>query len=241
MRGIREDAVRRSELDDPPRIHHRDTIGVFFDQAEIVRDQKKRQVPILFEMSEELENVRLKRRVERRRRFVGDEELGVACDRHRDEHALFHPAAELVRVVGNAPLGLGDLHFAKKLDGSIARVFSGQAEVCPEWLHQLRADRPYGIQRGAGFLKNECYLFAADAAERFGRHFQEVTFLPQDTAAFEARRARRKKRMMEKASMDLPEPDSPTTARVSPALKLIETSLTGRIVPVSVASDIVKP
>ena len=46
--------------------------------------------------------------------------------------------------------------------------------------------------------------------------------------------------MMEKASMDFPEPDSPTTARVSPALKLIETSLTGRIVPVSVASDVVK-
>src|SRR3990172_8719494 len=50
-----------------------------------------------------------------------------------------------------------------------------------------------------------------------------------------------RRRMRENASIDFPEPDSPTTARVSPAWMRSETSFTGRIVPVSVPRRVVKP
>jgi hypothetical protein len=51
----------------------------------------------LLELGEQIEDLRLNRHVERRRRLVGDEEFGLARQRHRDHHALAHPAGELVR------------------------------------------------------------------------------------------------------------------------------------------------
>ena len=49
--------------------------------------------------------IRLDRHVERRRRLVGDEQLRVARERHRDHHPLAHPAGELVRILVDASRG----------------------------------------------------------------------------------------------------------------------------------------
>jgi hypothetical protein len=50
-------------------------------------------------------DLRLDRHVERGRRLVGDQQAGLAGQRHRDHHALAHAARELVRVVLQAALG----------------------------------------------------------------------------------------------------------------------------------------
>ena len=51
------------------------------------------------QVAQQLEDLRLDRHVERGRRLVGDQQLRVARERHRDHHALAHAARELVRVV----------------------------------------------------------------------------------------------------------------------------------------------
>ena len=43
--------------------------------------------------------------VESGRRLVGDQEIGVVDERHRDHHALTHAAGELVRIVVDPALG----------------------------------------------------------------------------------------------------------------------------------------
>ena len=48
---------------------------------------------------DQVEDLRLDGHVERGRRLVGDQQLGVAGERHGDHHALAHAARELVRVV----------------------------------------------------------------------------------------------------------------------------------------------
>ena len=52
---------------------------------------------------DQLQDLGLDGHVERGRRLVGDQQVGVARERHRDHHALAHAARELVRVVVHAP------------------------------------------------------------------------------------------------------------------------------------------
>ena len=57
---------------------------------------------------EELEDLRLDGDVERRRRLVGDQDVGLVGERHRDHDPLPLPARELVRVGGEPRLGVRD-------------------------------------------------------------------------------------------------------------------------------------
>mgnify|MGYP003694400329 CR=1 FL=1 len=55
--------------------------------------------------SQQVEDLRLDRDVERRGRLVGDQELGPAGERHGDHHALAHAAGKIVRIVVDAAAG----------------------------------------------------------------------------------------------------------------------------------------
>ena len=52
----------------------------------------------LLQLGDEVEDARLDGHVERRRRLVGDQEVGVAGERLGDHHPLLHAAGELVRI-----------------------------------------------------------------------------------------------------------------------------------------------
>ena len=64
----------------------------------------------------QLEDLRLDRHVERGRRLVGDQQLRIAGERHRDHHALAHTARELVRVLVDALFGVRDADHLEQLD-----------------------------------------------------------------------------------------------------------------------------
>ena len=72
------------------------------DDAEVVGDQDHRHPALAAQVVEQLQDLRLDRHVERGRRLVGDQQLGLAGERDRDHHALAHAAGELVRVVARA-------------------------------------------------------------------------------------------------------------------------------------------
>ncbi len=55
------------------------------------------------ERLQQLQDLRLHHHVQRRRRLVGDHQLRIARERHRDHHALLLPAGELVREVARPP------------------------------------------------------------------------------------------------------------------------------------------
>ena len=65
---------------------------------EVVGDEHDRHLVLLAERLHELQDLRLDRDVERGRGLVGDEQLGVGRQRHRDHHALAHAARQLVRI-----------------------------------------------------------------------------------------------------------------------------------------------
>ena len=104
MLRVANSSTHRRFLDDPAGVHHRDAVGHFGDDAEVVRDQEQRQAEALLQVAQQIENLRLDRDVERRRRLVGDDERRIARQRDRDQRALAQAAGELVRIVAHALL-----------------------------------------------------------------------------------------------------------------------------------------
>ena len=117
--GSLEEGVDRRLLDDPAAVHDDDVVGELGDDAEVVRDHDDRHVELLLQLVHQAQDLRLRRHVERGRRLVGDQELRVVDQRHRDHHALPHAARELVRIVVDALVGARDARPPSRI--SIAR------------------------------------------------------------------------------------------------------------------------
>ena len=64
----------------------------------IVRDEEIGEMPLALQPLHQIENLRLDRHVERRDRFVGDDEVGIGGERAGDADALLLAAGELVRI-----------------------------------------------------------------------------------------------------------------------------------------------
>ena len=124
------DVARRPALDDAARIHHVHPVGVARDDAEIVRDDDQRHAETPRQILHQLEDLRLDGDVERGRRLVGDDQLGLAAQRHGDHHALAHAAAEVMRILPQPPLRLGDAHHAQQLDRARDRLVAGVMPRC---------------------------------------------------------------------------------------------------------------
>ena len=109
----------------------------------------------------QLEDLRLHRHVERGRGLVGDEQLRVADQRHRDHRALAHAAGELVRVVVEPLVRVGDADAVEHLDRALARRGLGDVVVDPVGLDDLVADRVERVQRRQRVLEDHRDLAAA--------------------------------------------------------------------------------
>ncbi len=103
MLRLREDLQGRGRLDDPPRVHDRDVVGHLGDHAEIVGDDHDRHPELALESFHQRQDLRLDGHVERRRGLVGDQQLGLVGQSHRDHRPLAHAAGELVRVGVDTP------------------------------------------------------------------------------------------------------------------------------------------
>ena len=110
--------------------------------------------------SEQFDDLRLDRHVERGGRFVGDEQLGLRRQRHRDHHALLHAAGKLVRIIADARFRRRN---ADELQQANHFVVGGLLRPMQfERFLDLIADAKDRIQRRAGFLKNIADHAAAD-------------------------------------------------------------------------------
>ncbi len=85
-----ENLPHRPFLDDPPRVHDGDAVGMPGDDPEVVGDEHEREIEFLLHLLQQIENLRLNRDVECRRRLVGDEQQRLAGKRDGDQHALPH-------------------------------------------------------------------------------------------------------------------------------------------------------
>ncbi len=89
-------------------------------------------------------------------RLVGDDQLGVAGERHRDGDTLDLAAGELVGIRADTLARIGDLDEIQQLDDPATTVRSARSRPVPaEHLIDLVADRERGIQSLRGVLEDE--------------------------------------------------------------------------------------
>ena len=95
---MREQFIDRCRLDDTAEVHHHHAIRQMLDDAEVVADEQIREVELLAQVHEQIENLRLDRHVERGHGFVAHQHRRLHRKRTSNADALALTAAELVRI-----------------------------------------------------------------------------------------------------------------------------------------------
>ena len=209
LRG-REDLVRVGDLDELAAVHHGDAVADVADRREVVRDEEVGEVEPPLQVHEEIEDLRAHRDVERRHGLVADDERRIGGERPRDRDALPLAPRELERsplaVVRLEPDELEQRGNAPALLLRLAPVQEQQRLG-----HDL-LDRQQRVERVPRVLEhhlNTAAVLLRDPATR-----------GLERAPLEYHRTAGPLREPEdsRATVDLPEPDSPTRPSDSPLL-----------------------
>ena len=182
MRGCREDARGRIKLDRLPAIHHHGAIRDLGDHAHVVGDEEDRHILLLLELFQQLQDLGLDGDVERGGRLVGDQELRLAGERHRDHHALAHAAGEAMRMLVEARFRGGDADAVEQAHGLGLRRRARQAAMLNQRFRDLEADGEHRIEARHRFLEDHGDIVAADVLHiSFGQR-QQIAASEHDAA-----------------------------------------------------------
>ena len=179
MVRVLEQPVDGGLLDHLAGIHHHHALRGFRHHAHGMGDQHHRHAEALLHVLQQIEDLRLDGDVERGGGLVGDHQLGLAGQRHRDHDALAHAAGELVRIVVHAACALG---ICTSFSISTARA-SAALSVRPlaaQAFGDLLADGQHRIERGHRLLEDEADLVGADLVQLVAGERYEVAALEQD-------------------------------------------------------------
>ena len=157
-----EHRVERGLLHHLTRVHHHDAVADVGDHAEVVGDEHDRHARVALQGAEQVEDLRLDRDVERSGRLVGDEQLRVVCERHRDHRPLPHPTRERVRVVLDTALRVRDADTVEHLHGARGGLGPAHLLVGAHRLRDLVADRERRVQARHRLLEDHRHLRAAE-------------------------------------------------------------------------------
>ena len=153
-----------------------------------------------------VEDLLLRRHVERRGRLVGDQQGRVERERRGDHDALALAARDLVRVDVVELLGIGQMR--RRHDLEHARAARGGVHVRMNAQHfvDLRAAGLHGIERGHRLLEDHRHAGAAQLCACRPRACRRDSRLAARCAPPPRQSSRAKSPMTEKAVTDLPEP-----------------------------------
>ena len=101
-----------------------------------------------------------------RGRLVGNQQLGVAGNRHGDYHPLAHAARQLVRKRVQPAFGRRDFHHFHQLHRPCLQRAAAQPLVQPEHFHDLEAHRIARVQAGHRILEDHGDVAADNAPPR---------------------------------------------------------------------------
>ena len=117
---------------------------------------------------------------------------GTANEGHGDHHPLTHAARQFVRILGEAPLGLGRCRPASSIaDRGAAGLAAAGTAMELEHLGDLAADRHRRIEARHRFLEDHRHAVAAQRPHAVLREADEIAALEADAAALDPRRRHR--------------------------------------------------
>ncbi len=102
-----------------------------------------------------VEDLRLHGDVERGGGLVGDQEIGLVGERHRDHHALALTAGELMRIARKPRLRFGNADLVEQFERARPRLRSRQPLMQQQRLADLLLDGVQRIQRRHRLLEDD--------------------------------------------------------------------------------------
>ena len=117
---------------------------------------------LCLQVADQLQDLPLDGHVERRCRFVGDQQRGPAHQRHGDHRALAEAAGQLERIGSQGAPRIGKADMAEHIGDSFVPFPGANLPVQAQGLSDLVADRVQRRQRRHRFLENDRNPAAAD-------------------------------------------------------------------------------
>ncbi len=132
---------------------------------------------------ENIEHTRFYRDIQAGRGLVHDDQIGPQQQRHSDDHALLHPAAQLVRVAAEDIGRIGHSHEFQHLQDTLAGLAARGGFMRENDFAQLALDGQRRIQRRLRVLVNHRHPVTAQRAQLAARHAHHILIFEQDRAA----------------------------------------------------------
>ena len=193
MAALVEDFLSSTELDGTAGVHNHNLIGHIGDDAQVMGNHNNGVAVLLLHLLHELDNLSLNGNIQSRRGLVGNQDIGIAGKSHSDHDTLTHTAGELVRILIDALLGLGDTHEVQKLGSALERLLLGVAAVQTKALAHLLADLIDRVQGGHRILEDHRDVVTANVLHLFLGHLEDRTAAIANVAALNLSRRHRDK------------------------------------------------
>ena len=158
--GVGKDLGRRPGLHNLAALHHADPVSDAPHDAQIMGDEQHRQPLGRLQLGQQVQDLRLHRHIQRRRRLIGNEQLRPIGQRHRDHHPLALPARQLVRIGGQPFFGIADADPQKKRQRPLPRRLTLQRLMQREAFANLPLNRVQGVQTGHRLLEDKADVIA---------------------------------------------------------------------------------
>jgi hypothetical protein len=132
---------------------------------------------VTLQLGHQVEDFGLDGDVQRRGGLVGDQQLRAGGHGARDHHPLAHAPGQLVRILVQSLLRVGDAHARQPFAGLLAGLVMRQPKVAAEGLGDLLADLHVGRQGRERILEDHAHLRAADAVQAPGPETDQLLAL----------------------------------------------------------------
>ncbi|MNQ62518.1 hypothetical protein D3C85_768670 [compost metagenome] len=148
-------------------VHHQRTVRDFRHDPHIVSDEHHRHLLLRLQFLDQFQYLRLNGHIERRGRFIGDENRWIARQCHRDHHALTHAARKLMRIIAEALVTCRNpdaIHKSQHFGACLGVI---QSAMKAQGFYNLFPNAHDRVERSHRLLKNHGNPVAAQ-----GRHFR---------------------------------------------------------------------
>jgi hypothetical protein len=149
-------------FDDAPVLQNGDLVREMADDGEVVRDEDE-PAPLLLEPGQQLEDLGLHCRVERRGGLVGDHELRIEHRRLGDQRTLAEAAGQFPGALPRTDLGIGDPGVAQGGVHPLLALRLAADTVGTEGLVDLLTHGAQGVEGHERVLQHVADVLAAQA------------------------------------------------------------------------------
>src|SRR5262245_59879938 len=182
MSWIAKNRANRPFFDDASGVHDGNAIGRLSNDAKVVRNKEQGKLKRRLHLPQQIEDLRLDRHIERCRRLVGDYQGGLTRQRRRNEDALTHASAQLVRIISHPGRGIRYAHRIEQFDGTLSGGAPGCTLVNQQCFGDVITHGEHWIERCHRLLKDEGDSSATDCLHLGLGACEQVASLELDAA-----------------------------------------------------------